>query len=247
MKIAILGSTGFVGRVLLKKALAVGYEVKVLVRDPEKLGDLKDTVEVVQGNYFEADKVEQTIKGTEVILSTIGPLAKDTGSPAQFERAMVDLISTMKNNHIKRIIWTGGAPTAFENEKLGLKRSLLKIVIDLYWGKHVLHTKNLEYAVKNGEFRQDLYFRLKAITVEIPPLRKRIQDLPILVKKFTSDIDWTLVRPPQIIDGKPTGNVIADENNLPGLTIDVEDVAHFLLAQINSDRWIKKAPLVASK
>jgi DNA-binding NtrC family response regulator len=48
--------------------------------------------------------------------------------------------------------------------------------------------KNLENAVKNGEFRQDLYFRLKAITMEIPPLRKRINDLPILIKKFSDDL-----------------------------------------------------------
>jgi len=48
--------------------------------------------------------------------------------------------------------------------------------------------KNLEYAVKNGEFRQDLYFRLKAIMINIPPLRSRIDDLPILVKKFINDI-----------------------------------------------------------
>jgi DNA-binding NtrC family response regulator len=47
--------------------------------------------------------------------------------------------------------------------------------------------KNLENAVKNGEFRQDLYFRLKAITVDIPPLRKRIGDLPVLIRKFTAD------------------------------------------------------------
>lgn len=48
--------------------------------------------------------------------------------------------------------------------------------------------KNLENAVKNGEFRQDLYFRLKAITIEIPPLRKRINDLPVLIKKFSNDL-----------------------------------------------------------
>ena len=48
--------------------------------------------------------------------------------------------------------------------------------------------KNLEYAVKNGEFRQDLYFRLKAIMINIPPLRSRIDDIPILVKKFINDI-----------------------------------------------------------
>lgn len=46
--------------------------------------------------------------------------------------------------------------------------------------------KNLEVAVKNGEFRQDLYFRLKAITIEIPPLRRRKDDIPLLVTIFTA-------------------------------------------------------------
>jgi len=46
--------------------------------------------------------------------------------------------------------------------------------------------KNLEAAVKNGEFRQDLYFRLKAITIDIPPLRRRKDDIPLFVKLFTS-------------------------------------------------------------
>ncbi|HHJ53063.1 MAG TPA: sigma-54-dependent Fis family transcriptional regulator [Caldithrix abyssi] len=47
--------------------------------------------------------------------------------------------------------------------------------------------KDLEKAVQRNEFRRDLYFRLKAITLKIPPLRKRKQDIPILVKKFTQD------------------------------------------------------------
>jgi len=46
--------------------------------------------------------------------------------------------------------------------------------------------KNLEVAVKNGEFRQDLYFRLKAITIDIPPLRRRKGDVSLLVSTFTS-------------------------------------------------------------
>ena len=45
--------------------------------------------------------------------------------------------------------------------------------------------KNLELAVKHNEFRRDLYFRLKAITIEIPPLRRRRQDIPVLIQKFT--------------------------------------------------------------
>ncbi len=47
--------------------------------------------------------------------------------------------------------------------------------------------KALEKAVENGEFRRDLYFRLKAVTIRIPPLRKRKQDIPILVNKFSRD------------------------------------------------------------
>lgn len=44
--------------------------------------------------------------------------------------------------------------------------------------------KNLEQAVQENEFRRDLYFRLKAITLEIPPLRSRRDDIPGLVALF---------------------------------------------------------------
>ncbi len=47
--------------------------------------------------------------------------------------------------------------------------------------------KNLEAAVKNGEFRQDLYFRLKAIMIDIPPLRRRKDDISTLVSIFTAN------------------------------------------------------------
>ena len=45
--------------------------------------------------------------------------------------------------------------------------------------------KDLHQMVSNGEFRQDLYFRLKTVTVDIPPLRKRIQDISAFVERFS--------------------------------------------------------------
>ena len=45
--------------------------------------------------------------------------------------------------------------------------------------------KDLHQMVINGEFRQDLYFRLKTVTVDIPPLRKRIQDISAFVERFS--------------------------------------------------------------
>lgn len=47
--------------------------------------------------------------------------------------------------------------------------------------------KNLEQAIEQGTFREDLYYRLNVIPIEVPPLRQRIADLPLLVQSFLKD------------------------------------------------------------
>ena len=44
--------------------------------------------------------------------------------------------------------------------------------------------RDLEAAVRNGAFRQDLYYRLKVLTIELPPLRDRGEDVNLLAESF---------------------------------------------------------------
>ena len=44
--------------------------------------------------------------------------------------------------------------------------------------------KNLTDLVEKGQFRQDLYYRLKTVTIHIPALRQRVEDISLLVERF---------------------------------------------------------------
>jgi len=48
--------------------------------------------------------------------------------------------------------------------------------------------KDLESEVRQGRFRQDLYFRLRSVNIVIPPLRSRPEDIPLLVRLFAAEI-----------------------------------------------------------
>ena len=48
--------------------------------------------------------------------------------------------------------------------------------------------EDLSKAVAEGRFRQDLYYRINVINVELPPLRERLSDIPLLAKHFLEEI-----------------------------------------------------------
>ena len=72
MKLAILGASGRTGSELVTQALDAGHEIKVLARNPEKLGAWRSRVTVVQGSVTDASAVERLVEGSDVVLSALG-------------------------------------------------------------------------------------------------------------------------------------------------------------------------------
>jgi DNA-binding NtrC family response regulator len=87
---------------------------------------------------------------------------------------------------------------------------------------------DLERGVANGRFREDLYFRFKVLSLEVPPLRERTEDIPDLTRLFVEQICRAnnLPRPeltPEVLEALQEypwpGNVRELKNLLEGLII----------------------------
>ncbi|HQR40991.1 MAG TPA: sigma-54 dependent transcriptional regulator, partial [Blastocatellia bacterium] len=83
--------------------------------------------------------------------------------------------------------------------------------------------RDLEAEAASGEFRQDLYYRISVIPLEIPPLRDRVQDIPDLVDHFLAKLARETGRPKLTVsietlrfleDYKWPGNVRELENTI---------------------------------
>jgi putative NADH-flavin reductase len=154
----MFGATGKTGRRVLDRALAAGYEVRALVRDPAKLTLTSDRLTVIPGDVLDPDAVDQTVVGTSAVLALFGHVK---GSPDRLQTDGTQLIVNAMHRHgASRIVTlSGGGLRAIGHDRpkaadkiimLLLKTAAGNVLADAEGHLKVLKSSGLDWTVVRG-------------------------------------------------------------------------------------------------
>jgi putative NADH-flavin reductase len=119
IKITIFGATGGTGKQLVEQALEAEYEVVAYARNPSKLNITHEHLTVVQGELSDQALIENAIKGTDAVLSTLGPRGGSKNKP--ITQGMQNIIAAMKKQRVRRLIITSTLSAKDSNDKPNLR------------------------------------------------------------------------------------------------------------------------------
>jgi putative NADH-flavin reductase len=106
MKILIIGATGATGRILMGEALAQGYEVTALARNPSTLAPEDHRLRVLEGNALDASSVEAAVAGQDAVLSALG--TRSARPTTLFSESTHNVIGAMDKHGVRRLVCITG-------------------------------------------------------------------------------------------------------------------------------------------
>jgi putative NADH-flavin reductase len=145
-KIALLGASGQTGQQFLIQALAKGYSVKALVRNPEKITQKSPNLTLIKGDILNQNDVNQCLEGTDIVVSLFGRV-KDSPDWLQANGTQ-NLLNAMQKHKIERIISLsgGGLPFPEKDEPKfvdKLIRTIMKIATPKILNDAIKHAEEL--------------------------------------------------------------------------------------------------------
>ena len=103
--------------------------------------------------------------------------------------------------------------------------------------------RNLKKLVEDGSFREDLYYRLNVVNITIPPLRERVEDIPLLVNHFIKKYCTSMSRDLITID--PAALKRIEQHDFPGNVRELENMIERAIVIGNGKEIrLKDLPLV---
>ncbi|MBD3219088.1 MAG: response regulator [candidate division Zixibacteria bacterium] len=124
---------------------------------------------------------------------------------------------------ILRVLETGEFQTVGKTPRL--KQSDVRILCAT--------NKNLVRMVEQKQFREDLFYRLKGVVINLPPLRERKEDIPILVTRFCDQITIEQDRMPVYFDKSAIRALL--DYDWPGNVRQLKDTIESLITLLESD------------
>ena len=94
--------------------------------------------------------------------------------------------------------------------------------------------RDLKSMVEQGTFREDLYYRLNVVNINVPPLRERVEDIPLLVDYFINKYCISMNKPMITID--PPAMLRLEEYTFPGNIRELENMIERAIVVGNGKR-----------
>jgi putative NADH-flavin reductase len=145
MNITVFGASGRTGTHVVGKALDDGHRITAFVRDPAKLTLTHQELSVVKGDLFDLDDVEQSVKGADAVVSTIGQSRK--GSRHTVANGTEKMVEAMTRQGVHRIVAVSTMGAGDSAKHIGfVMRTLLRTILR----KQVMDHERQEGILRNS-------------------------------------------------------------------------------------------------
>lgn len=140
MKIALIGGSGNIGKVIFKEALLRGHQVTAIVRDISRIESEQTNLKLVVVDIFDEENLSKAIEGNDIVISAFGP---KHGEEKSLVDATKSLINATKKAGVPRLLSMGGAGSLLVEGKVKLVETK---DFPLAWKPIALaHAEALEY------------------------------------------------------------------------------------------------------
>lgn len=106
MNIAVVGAAGMIGKQIANEALRRGHQVTAVVRNPDKLSEYKEKMNIVRANAVDPSSIAEAVKGHDAVISAYGP---KFGEEEELLEAARALIEGVRRGGVRRLLIVGGA------------------------------------------------------------------------------------------------------------------------------------------
>lgn len=177
-KIAVIGGTGKSGKFLIKELVKAGFQIKMLVRNPDRVPLYNPQIEVIIGDVLDQPTVNKLVKDCHAVISTLGwglPPSKHTIS----SEGTSTVLQAMKLHGITRYVVASGINVDVEGDQKGPStKAATEWMYDNF--PNSTADKQLEYELLNRSEVNWILVRLPLLTMdeENKPINFSLEDCP---------------------------------------------------------------------